>query len=420
MHVRHTAPVAVLSVAFGLLSGCGTSADSVGSSSSAIQGGKTDPSHAFAVGIMGQASGGLCSGALIAPNLVVTARHCVAHVSSESVDCATDKFGAVYPASSFYVTTDPSMSEKGTWIVASKVIVPTGTTFCGADLALIILSKNIPAGTATPVTPGIEFPLTDRAHYSLKMTAIGYGITSVSAQDEGIRRIKENIGIECIPGDKTIDCAKLGAGSSVAATEFVAGSGTCSGDSGSSAYEQKSFTSGTPVSMGVLSRGGEEGDQCVGSVYTRLDSYADLIRDTAKEASTAGGYPVPMWAGGTGEETPDAGTPGPTAGTAGANCASNEDCESSACNSLDGEHFVCTTSCDPADKSTCGDGFTCHKDGEAGVCFPTTAADKPAANAANGGSGGCSQTGRGPTSPVPWIVGLALGVTAFRRRRARA
>jgi hypothetical protein len=417
MLVRHAAPVAVVSLALGLLAGCGTSPEKeagAGSTSSAIQGGATDTSHAFAVGIMGQTSGAMCSGALIAPNLVVTARHCVAQVSDAAVNCATDKFGKVYPASSFFITTDPSMSQKGNWYGASKVIVPTGSTFCGADIALIILAKNIPANIATPVTPGIQFPLTDRAHYSLQMTAIGYGITSVSAQDEGIRRIKENIGIECIPGDKTIDCAKMGAGDSVAATEFVAGSGTCSGDSGSSAFEQKSFNSGAPVSMGVLSRGGEQGDQCVGSVYTRLDSYADLIRGAAQEASTAGGYAIPAWAGNP-EET-DAGA-APAAGTPGATCATNEDCESKACNSLDGTNFFCTPTCDPADKTSCPDGFTCHADGEGGFCFATTDADKPANPTTTTTTTGCSQTGRGPTSPVPWIIGVALGLTALVRRR---
>jgi hypothetical protein len=389
----------------------------VSSVSSAIQGGTADTTHSFAVGIMGEASGGLCSGALIAPNLVVTARHCVAHVSSEAVNCATDKFGAVYAASSFYITTDSSMSQRGNWYGATKVIVPTGTSFCGADIALIILSKNVPASVATPITPGIQFPLTDRAHYSLQMTAIGYGITSVSAQDEGIRRIKQNIGIQCIPGDKTVDCAKLGAGNAIAPTEFVAGSGTCSGDSGSSAYEQKSFNSGSPVSMGVLSRGGEQGDQCLDSVYTRLDSFADLIRGAAQEASTAGGYPMPAWAGAAPTEETDGGTPA-AAGTPGAACVTNEDCESKSCASLDGTSYVCTTTCDPADKSTCGDGFTCHPDGDSGLCFPTTNAEKPAANAANGGGGGCTQTGRGPTSPVPWVVGLVLGLAALRRRRA--
>ncbi|MDB4996356.1 MAG: hypothetical protein JWM74_3788 [Myxococcaceae bacterium] len=419
MLFRHAAPVAVVSLAFGLLA-CGTAQQdhesASGSASSAIQGGKTDTSHAFAVGIMGQTSGAMCSGALIAPNLVVTARHCVAQVSDAAVNCATDKFGKVYAASSFFITTDSSMSQKGNWYGASKVIVPSGTTFCGADIALIILSKNIPATVATPVTPGIQFPLTDRAHYSLQMTAIGYGITSVSAQDEGIRRIKENIGIECIPGDKTIDCNKLGAGSEVAATEFVAGSGTCSGDSGSSAFEQKSFNSGSPVSMGVLSRGGEQGDQCVGSVYTRLDSYADLIRSTAQEASTAGGYAMPAWAGGP-EET-DAGAP-PAAGSPGATCATNDDCESKACNSLDGTNFFCTPTCDPADTTSCPDGFTCHADGEGGFCFATTDADKPAAKTTTTTTTGCSTTSRGPTSPVPWIIGLALGLTAVARRRRR-
>ena len=46
----------------------------LGTSRSAVQGGKPATTQTFAVGVYGR---GLCSGTLIAPNLVITARHCV-------------------------------------------------------------------------------------------------------------------------------------------------------------------------------------------------------------------------------------------------------------------------------------------------------------------------------------------------------
>src|SRR5580658_7623248 len=86
--------------------GCGSNAGSpleqVIRSANEIQGGTADTTHRFAVGVCGGAFGGpdggnncqlLCSGALIAPNLVISARHCVDNVSNEKVDCATDTFG---------------------------------------------------------------------------------------------------------------------------------------------------------------------------------------------------------------------------------------------------------------------------------------------------------------------------------------
>src|SRR4051812_4835425 len=65
--------------------GSASSAEATGTSSQGIQGGVTDTTHKFAMGICigGRNSNGpngcqgYCSGALIAPNVVVTARHCV-------------------------------------------------------------------------------------------------------------------------------------------------------------------------------------------------------------------------------------------------------------------------------------------------------------------------------------------------------
>ncbi|MEZ4463488.1 MAG: trypsin-like serine protease [bacterium] len=42
---------------------------------------------------------GICSGSLIAPNLVMTAQHCVAEIRSPQVICGQSAFGNLYPAS---------------------------------------------------------------------------------------------------------------------------------------------------------------------------------------------------------------------------------------------------------------------------------------------------------------------------------
>ncbi len=381
MRVRHLAPAVSLFALVAIGAGCSSSSadptdrsEATGSSASAIQGGSTDTGHSFAVGIIDQSAGALCSGALIAPNLVVTARHCVASVGSEQVNCATDTFGKVHSAANFGVTTDGQMSQRGKWYDVSKIVVPTDAHFCGNDLALIVLAKNVPDSEATPVTPGIEFPLTDSTHYTHSLTAIGYGITSVGAQDEGTRRIKQNIPVQCIPGDAKIDCSKLGASSSeVAKTEFIAGSGTCSGDSGSSAFEQKSFSAGTPVTMGVLSRGGESGTDCLDSVYTRLDSFADLIRSTAVDAAQAGGYTPASWTG-----------------------------------------------APPDPNATDNDGGAASGNGDQGSGDGT--GDNGGGKTTTTTSSGCSVTrtgSGGPSNPVPWLAFACVGLVVAARRRRR-
>src|SRR5580692_8261490 len=81
-----------------------------------IQGGTTDSTHAFAVAVVDHATGSqetvaICSGALLAPNLVATARHCVAPTSDPTdVQCATAMFGSVVSASDLYVSNDTVLS----------------------------------------------------------------------------------------------------------------------------------------------------------------------------------------------------------------------------------------------------------------------------------------------------------------------
>ena len=419
--------VAALFVLAGCSSSSSTNApESVSKSSAAIQGGTTDTTHSFAVGIF-TTQGALCSGALIAPNLVLTARHCVAQVGSEQVDCATDKFGPNNSADSFYVTTDAQMSQNGNYYQASKIVTPTDTHFCGNDMALIILSSNVPAKVATPVTPAVEYPITDDSHYSSQVTAIGYGITAVGAQDEGTRRIKKDIAIQCIPGDKAMPCDNV---PDLAPTEFVTGSGTCSGDSGSSAYDQTSFDSGKPITLGVLSRGGEQGTQCLDAVYTRADSFKDLIIQTAYEAAKAGGYSPPAWT----NPPPDS-SGAPQQGALGSSCQKDGDCLSKACASSDGNTFVCSQTCTPGDDTTCPDGYSCKDAGDGsgnGYCFAGASSSSSGGGSGNGDNAGSSprstttttsgcslSSSGGPTNPVPWIFGLALGATVVVRRRRR-
>jgi hypothetical protein len=273
-----------------------------GTTASAIQGGAIDMTDNFAVGVCGtDTTPGqcelICSGVLIAPNLVATARHCVDQVTTPSIDCSTTAFGSpIGAASAFWITTNYDLLQASVgWHQVSQIITPTPTAFCGNDLALLILTDNVPASDATPVVPEVQYPLTDPTRFSGEETAIGYGLTEPVMTPTGIRHIKEDIPIDCIPGDMESPCAPV-AQSGIAENEFQAGDGPCNGDSGSGAYEQTSFNAGMPIALGVLSRNsGAEGDSCVGSTYTRLDTWRDLIVSTAFTAASLGHYAAPAW-----------------------------------------------------------------------------------------------------------------------------
>jgi Trypsin len=331
--------------------------DRVGRTSAPIQGGADDTTHAFAVGVV-QLNGmtvAICSGVLLGPNLVATARHCVSHLSSQTIDCATSKFMGTLPVTDFYVTADPQIAHSSTYARVSNIAVPADTNVCGNDIALLTLEDpggGIPASFTQSqyVTPVLNPPMTNHGVYSTTVTAIGYGVSSIEDADTaGTRRILENVRLGCIPGDSAfVDCYSNPVWQQfITPKEFEGGDGTCEGDSGSGAFDQRSFDKGNWVAFGVLSRGGidAEGGTCSGSIYTRFDQWSDLIVSAATQAATLGKYPLPAWAGGT------------SCVANGTSCGSDNDCCSVNCLSFDNGGTYACTACD--DNDPCAAGYGC-------------------------------------------------------------
>jgi V8-like Glu-specific endopeptidase len=422
-----------------LAAGC-SSTDPSSTQTQAIQGGTVDTTDNYAVGVcVGNGPGQcqlLCSGALIAPNLVMTARHCVDQ-SPSAIDCtsASTVFGAQHaPTQYFYITTYYVMQGQTTkgWHQAKQIFTTPGSKVCGNDMALIMLSDNVPTSETggSYVTPVVQYSMTDHTRYSTTVTAIGYGDTSATTQDAGTRHQLQNISLLCIPGDKSIDCP-ANAMTQMTVNEFISGDSTCEGDSGSSAYEQKAFNKSVPVSFGVLSRGGSSGSTCIQPVYTRTDAWKDFIVNTALTAASDGGYTAPSWTqappppsdGGTDSGTTSDGAAAPPPGSLGASCSDPTDCDSGLCLSDDGgTTYICSATCDSSgDGSDCGlPNYQCIDDGTGnttGWCFP-----KPDSGFNHGGcdlAGGKSD----PSKPVPWgtvaIAGAWLFAFGVRRRNKR-
>src|SRR5690606_19989829 len=148
---------------------------------------------------------------------------------------------------------------------------------------------------AVPVTPVVQFSMSDRSKISGQVTALGYGLSAPNAKDSGTRRIRQDIDIVCVPGDESYTCDKRYAEVLDSEREVVTAGYVCSGDSGGGAFDQVSFERGQPYVLGALSRGPQTEDRCLAAIYSRTDAHAEMIIDAALQAAEAGGYDPPGW-----------------------------------------------------------------------------------------------------------------------------
>ena len=98
------------------LAGCSRGADDdIAEARSPIAGGALDEHDDGVVGVVLTDEAGFpqrsCTGTLIAPNLVLTAPHCVADTPSR-VDCARSVFRSPVPADRLRVTASPAIDRK--------------------------------------------------------------------------------------------------------------------------------------------------------------------------------------------------------------------------------------------------------------------------------------------------------------------
>jgi Trypsin len=286
--------------------------DHVGRAIQPIVGGAASGSEHDAVVVLARFENGarvsLCTATLLAPNLVVTARHCV---SATDAAAACDSAGnavvgaalhgdrapetlAVFTATAGVApdtTTDALAKARG-----KKVVVDGATTICNHDLALLVLDRPV-VGPTAPVR------LAPPAATEL-LTAVGFGITEVGALPAS-RMARGGLSLVGAGPMAYPDDARYGVGDA----EFLVGESACSGDSGSPTLA----SSGAVVGIASRAGNGQAKDPnnaasiCLGvnahAVYAQLGASTALVMNAFAEAGATPwleGQPDPRAAKGPG------------------------------------------------------------------------------------------------------------------------
>ena len=215
-----------------LVMGCGES-ESIGRFDQAIVNGTPSGRQDDAV-VSLETPGGRCTATLIAPNLVMTARHCVAVVNrTDGLACTLDgesvnDKGLItkdYDVSEISISIGPGSTPYRP-LKPTKIISTGSPTVCRNDLTLLVLEQPVKGMANMPLR------LLRPTNVGESMTLVGFG-QNEALTGLGIRRRREGVDVLRVGPNRFEEQG----GQAVRGT-FVVSQGPCKGDSGGPAIAE--------------------------------------------------------------------------------------------------------------------------------------------------------------------------------------
>jgi MYXO-CTERM domain-containing protein len=347
--------------------------------------------------------GTLCSATLVAPNLAVTARHCVAAIvegdflCSDSGELENDGNGAglfaeEYPPEQLlFFGGPPRRSEPLAKGVAVLSTLPTH--ICVNDLAFVVLDRAV----ALPALPlRFEAP----AAVGERVTVVGYGPPpqGLLLLQTAPRERKTGVVIDAVGPDSALD----GVASPAPRSFITSGAYACLGDSGAPAIAE---SDGRVV--GVYST--QQGSSCLGDDVVNHFVHVPAYRDLVERAFAAAGARWPA--------TSEGGAAGATGGGAATEAGVGGDATSSGGAFGEASGGARTEANAGAGDAESGFGGAA---GDPGGAAHAGVAEQTAPHSLIP-SGGCALSSTSTLeAPASWFVAFAAAAAAAVRRRRRS